>query len=55
MLVHLVDTGQGTLTGGRLKKLEHMIGKGTFMMTYGDGVSDVNLNNLLDFHRLIRA
>jgi glucose-1-phosphate cytidylyltransferase len=50
-LVHLVDTGQVTLTGGRLKKLEHMIGKGTFMMTYGDGVSDVNLGNLLDFHR----
>ena len=49
--VHLVDTGQGTATGGRLKKLENLIGKGTFMMTYGDGVSDVNLNNLLDFHR----
>ena len=49
--VHLVDTGQGTLTGGRLKRLEHLIGKGTFMMTYGDGVSDVDLDNLLDFHR----
>jgi glucose-1-phosphate cytidylyltransferase len=49
--VHLVDTGQGTATGGRLKNLEPLIGKGTFMMTYGDGVSDVNLDSLLDFHR----
>ena len=48
--VHLVDTGLGTLTGGRLKKLEHLIGKGTFMMTYGDGVSDINLAKLLEFH-----
>ncbi len=51
LLVHLVDTGQETLTGERLKRLEHLIGKGTFMMTYGDGVSDVNLDNLLDFHQ----
>jgi glucose-1-phosphate cytidylyltransferase len=49
--VHLVDTGQGTATGGRLKRLEPLIGKSTFMMTYGDGVSDVNLTDLLDFHR----
>jgi len=49
--VHLLDTGQGTATGGRLKKLEHLIGNGTFMMTYGDGVSDINLDDLLDFHR----
>jgi glucose-1-phosphate cytidylyltransferase len=49
--VHLVDTGQGTATGGRLKRLEHIIGKGTFMMTYGDGVCDVNLIDLLNFHR----
>ncbi|MFC1957666.1 glucose-1-phosphate cytidylyltransferase [Chloroflexota bacterium] len=49
--VHLVDTGQGTNTGGRLKRLEHLVGKSTFMMTYGDGVSDVNLDALLDFHR----
>ena len=49
--VHIVDTGQGTNTGGRLKKLENLVGKGTFMMTYGDGVSDINLDSLLDFHR----
>lgn len=49
--VHLVDTGQETATGGRLKRLTQLIGTRTFMMTYGDGVSDVNLVNLLDFHR----
>jgi len=49
--VHLIDTGQATLTGGRLKKLASMLGKGTFMMTYGDGVSNVDLNALLAFHR----
>jgi len=49
--VHLVDTGQTTLTGGRLKQLESFISKGTFMMTYGDGVGDVDLMKLLEFHR----
>lgn len=49
--VHLIDTGQATLTGGRLKKLEPLLGRGTFMMTYGDGVSNVDLNALLAFHR----
>lgn len=49
--VHLVDTGQATLTGGRLKRLEHLIGNRRFMMTYGDGVSDIDLSKLLDFHR----
>ncbi len=49
--VHLVDTGLGTMTGGRLKCLEPLLGKGTFMMTYGDGVSDVDLEKLLRFHR----
>ena len=49
--VHLVDTGQATLTGGRLKQLEALIGAGTFMMTYGDGVADVPLDKLLGFHR----
>jgi glucose-1-phosphate cytidylyltransferase len=53
--VHLVDTGQGTATGGRLKRLEHIIGKSTFMMTYGDGVSDVDLPDLLSFHRSHKA
>jgi glucose-1-phosphate cytidylyltransferase len=50
--VHLVDTGPDTLTGGRLKQLEPLIGRGTFMLTYGDGVGDVALDKLLAFHRL---
>ncbi|MEW6668835.1 MAG: glucose-1-phosphate cytidylyltransferase [Thermodesulfobacteriota bacterium] len=49
--VHLVDTGSTTMTGGRLKRLEPLIGKGTFLMTYGDGVGTVNLDKLLSFHR----
>jgi glucose-1-phosphate cytidylyltransferase len=49
--VHLVDTGQQTLTGGRLKQLASLVGGATFMMTYGDGVSDVDLDQLLAFHR----
>ncbi len=49
--VELVDTGISTLTGGRIKRLAPYLGKETFMMTWGDGVSDVNLNDLLKFHR----
>lgn len=49
--VHLIDTGQMTLTGGRLKRLESIICRKTFMMTYGDGVSNVNLDALLKFHK----
>jgi len=49
--VHLIDTGQSTMTGGRLKKLAPLIGERTFLMTYGDGVSNVNLERLLTFHR----
>jgi len=49
--VHLVDTGEGTLTGGRLRQLEPFIGTGTFMLTYGDGVGNVRLDALLAFHR----
>ncbi|MBN1104273.1 MAG: glucose-1-phosphate cytidylyltransferase [Deltaproteobacteria bacterium] len=49
--VHLVDTGQETLTGGRIKRLESLIRGRTFMMTYGDGVGSVNLADLLSFHR----
>ena len=50
-VVHLVDTGQETLTGGRLKCLKKLIGKRTFMMTYGDGVSTVKIDDLLTFHK----
>jgi glucose-1-phosphate cytidylyltransferase len=49
--VHLVDTGTNTLTGGRVKRLQKLIGNETFMLTYGDGVSDVNLREMLAFHR----
>jgi glucose-1-phosphate cytidylyltransferase len=49
--VHLIDTGDSTLTGGRIKRLAPYIGKETFMLTWGDGVSDVNLDELLAFHR----
>jgi glucose-1-phosphate cytidylyltransferase len=49
--VHLVDTGHETQTGGRLKRLKKLIGNETFMMTYGDGVADINIKELLAFHR----
>jgi glucose-1-phosphate cytidylyltransferase len=48
--VTLVDTGQNTMTGGRLKRVREHIGDERFFFTYGDGVSDVNLHALLDFH-----
>jgi glucose-1-phosphate cytidylyltransferase len=51
--VHLVDTGLHTQTGGRLKRLARWLGEDrTFMMTYGDGVADVNIRALLKFHEL---
>ena len=49
--VTVVDTGLHTMTGGRLKRVEDYIGDETFMLTYGDGVSDINLRKLYDFHR----
>lgn len=50
-IVHLVDTDYSTQTGGRIKRLKKWIGKNTFMMTYGDGVSNVNIKELLAFHK----
>jgi len=50
-VVHLTDTGQQTNTGGRVKRLEPWLKDGTFMVTYGDGVCDINLRDLLEFHR----
>lgn len=50
-IVHLMDTGLQTLTGGRVKRLEPWLKDETFMVTYGDGVSDIDLHNLLRFHR----
>ncbi len=49
--INLVETGKNTMTGGRLKRLTKILGKDRFMMTYGDGLSNVNLNKLLKFHK----
>ena len=49
--VDLIDTGITTNTGGRIKRLAPYVGNETFMLTWGDGVSDINLQELLDFHR----
>jgi glucose-1-phosphate cytidylyltransferase len=50
-IVHLIDTGQATQTGGRVKRMEGWLRGETFLATYGDGVCDVNIQKLLDFHR----
>ncbi len=50
-LVHLVDTGSATMTGGRVKRVASLVRNGTFMLTYGDGVADVDITDLLAFHR----
>ena len=49
--VTVVDTGLHTMTGGRLKRVKNYIGDEPFFMTYGDGVADVDINALLDFHK----
>jgi glucose-1-phosphate cytidylyltransferase len=49
--VHLIETGEATLTGGRVKRLERLVGNEAFMLTYGDGVSNVPLDRLMEFHR----
>lgn len=49
--IDLIDTGLETLTGGRIKRLASYLGNQTFMLTWGDGLSDVNLNELLKFHK----
>ncbi len=49
--VTLIDTGLATMTGGRLKYAQEFIGNETFCMTYGDGLSDVNITELVDFHK----
>ena len=50
-VVHLIDSGIHTLTGGRVKRMEPWLKNEAFMVTYGDGVSDINLNDLLRFHQ----
>lgn len=49
--VTLIDTGIETMTGGRIKRVKEYVGNETFMLTYGDGVADVDIVKLLEFHR----
>ncbi|MCL5126327.1 MAG: glucose-1-phosphate cytidylyltransferase [Deltaproteobacteria bacterium] len=49
-LLHLLDTGANTMTGGRVKQIAEFVGNSPFMLTYGDGVADININHLLQFY-----
>lgn len=49
--VTVVDTGYNTMTGGRIKRIQKYVGNETFMLTYGDGVCDVDINKLVEFHK----
>jgi len=49
--INLIDTGQKTMTGGRLKRLKRYLGNEPFMLTYGDGLSNINIKKLLTFHK----
>lgn len=49
--ITLVDTGMNTMTGGRIKRIQQFVNNEPFMLTYGDGVSDINVNALVDFHK----
>ncbi len=49
--VTLIETGENTMTGGRIKRIKEYVEDDTFFLTYGDGVSDVDLNKLLEFHK----
>ncbi len=49
--IDLIDTGEKTMTGGRIKRLEKYIGKETCMLTYGDGIADLDISSLLSFHK----
>ncbi len=50
-IVHLIDTGHDTMTGGRLLRASEFIGDEPFMLTYGDGVADIDIRALVDFHK----
>lgn len=50
-IVDLIDTGASTMTGGRIKRLKSFVGNETFMMTYGDGVADVDVSKIVEFHK----
>ena len=49
--VTLIDTGSNTQTGGRIKRVKSYIGNEIFLLTYGDGLADININDLVDFHK----
>jgi glucose-1-phosphate cytidylyltransferase len=49
--VHLIETGDATMTGGRLKRVEHLVSDDTFFFTYGDCVTNLDMTKLLEFHR----
>ncbi|WP_338874453.1 glucose-1-phosphate cytidylyltransferase [Spirosoma sp. SC4-14] len=49
--ITLVDTGINSMTGGRIKRVSHHIGQESFLLTYGDGVGDINISDLVSFHR----
>jgi glucose-1-phosphate cytidylyltransferase len=49
--INLIDTGLNTMTGGRLKRLAKYLGNETFLMTYGDGLSNIDLKKLIEFHK----
>ena len=49
--ITLLDTGLDTMTGGRIKKAQNFVGNEPFLLTYGDGVSDININELVKFHK----
>ena len=53
--IDVVNTGLNTMTGGRLKRLKEIIGDETFLMTYGDGLSDVNIKRLMNFHKKTKS
>ncbi|HVA28802.1 MAG TPA: glucose-1-phosphate cytidylyltransferase, partial [Candidatus Baltobacteraceae bacterium] len=49
--VHLIDTGSATMTGGRIRRVKHLLGDEPFMVTYGDGVARIDIGELVRFHR----
>ena len=49
--IHLINTGLDSMTGGRVKKMKQFIGNETFLLTYGDGLSNIDLNKLIEFHK----
>ena len=49
--ITFIDTGENTMTGSRIKRIQPYIGEDEFMLTYGDGLSNININDLIDFHK----